>query len=64
MNRQQVVDTIAIQLAEHRRQARARHAAYRSLALAIVSGPSEESTLFSVDSLPTSLEDNGVAAAA
>jgi hypothetical protein len=64
MNRQQVVDTIAMQLAERRRQARARHAAYRSLALAIVSGPSEESTLFSVDPLPTSLEDNGVAAAA
>jgi hypothetical protein len=64
MNRQQVVDTIAMQLAERRRQARARHAAYRSLALAIVSGPSDESTLFAVDSAPSSLEDNGVAAAA
>jgi hypothetical protein len=64
MNSQQVVEAIAMQLAERRAQARARHAAYQALARAIVSAPTEQSTpLYALDSHPLSGR-GGVAAAA
>jgi hypothetical protein len=63
MNSQQVVEAIAMQLAERRAQARARHVAYQALARAIVNGQTQQSTtLYALDSHPTGR--GGVAAAA
>ena len=64
MNSQQVVNTIAAQLAERRSLARARHAAYQSLARAIVNAPADQSTLYALDAYPTSVDHSGAAAAA
>ena len=63
MNSQQVVETIALQLAERRAQSRARNAAYKALARAIVYGPAEQAPLYALDSYST-LDRSGVAAAA
>jgi hypothetical protein len=64
MTSQQVVETIAMQLAERRQMSRARQAAYQALARAIVSGPAEQATLYALDAHPTSLGRSGVAVAA
>jgi hypothetical protein len=63
LSSQTVVEAIAMQLAERRRQKRARHAAYQALARAIVGGPAERSTLFAFDAHPSTLGHGGAQAA-
>jgi hypothetical protein len=63
LSSQTVVEAIAMQLAERRRQTRARHAAYQALARAIVGGPAERSTLYALDMHPNPLGHGGAQAA-